>query len=232
MISQIRSLVCFLFAVVPAVAHVRADPVVITTADGLPVEVELLGIYQDAVRVRYVASKTEDSFTLAELDKKTRESLNSLAGQRRKEVKAITINVEEVRNDTPRELVVTRRTAQQPAKESSSGNTEVRTLSPGSRCLRVSAMTNSGVDLPVELRVYWFGKTKASTSGLCEGGEVVPFTVTGTMGDFLTKSPTFAKTLYSGYAVLVTNPANGAVLAKKFSEVTLLQEAEKRSGIK
>ena len=137
-----------------------------------------------------------------------------------------------MRNDTPKELVVTRRGAPPAAKEASQDNTETRTLSPGSRCLRVSAVANCGVDLPVEVRVYWFGKTKASVTGLCEGGEIVSFTVTEAMGDFLTKSPAFSKTLYTGYAVLVTNPANGAVLAKKSNDLTLLQEAEKRSGIK
>jgi hypothetical protein len=230
------------FTFVCAAAGAPADtaappgkPLVVRTADGLPMEVELVSVHRGELRVRNLASKREIPLVLAKLDAKTRKLVDDEVNRVRQSIRGdlkFTATVETNPSNLKPSTVTTRRAPLQTGASSVSS----RTLQPGGRCVRlVSTALPKGpptVDIPVEAHVFWY---KAAGKSGWDGGspEKAILTVSNLPGEYLSNPVKFENNSYKGFVVIVVNPANGAVLWER-TEGTLgsefLKDAKKRLG--
>ncbi|MDR2862607.1 MAG: hypothetical protein LBV54_01835 [Puniceicoccales bacterium] len=209
----------------------------IYTADGLPVDVELVSIYRDEVKVVYVASKnTKDSkpriLSLAKLDKKTQTILNNEAMKLKQGLKALAFSISVEENSTKKEFTVQQNGSLILAKPGSQTPVSARTLSPGSRCLRLRASTNCGTDITAEAHIFWYSKKQRGTPASADAPEKVELNVVNTAAEYISKPNSISKATYQGYAVVIVNSANGEVLWRVATSGDLLKDALTRCGYK
>jgi hypothetical protein len=230
------------FSFVCAAAGASADtaepsgkPLIVRTADGLPMEVELVSVHHGELRVRNLTSKREIPLVLAKLDAKTRKLVEDEANKVRRSIRGdlkFTATVE----TNPSNLKFSTVTIRRASLQAGESGVNSRTLQPGGRCVRLVSTTlpksTPTVDIPVEAHVFWY---KAAGKGSWEGGstERVNLVISNFPGEYLSNPVKFESNSYKGFVVIIVNPANGAVLWER-TEGTLgsefLKDAKKRLG--
>ncbi|MDR2844842.1 MAG: hypothetical protein LBV28_01975 [Puniceicoccales bacterium] len=209
----------------PDDAPVRTGAFVIETVDGLPIEVVLQSVFRDEVRVRNTASNRESVLSFARLDKNTQEYLTGEIEKVRKSAKTISFSVSVEENNTGKSVQLAPRGGFLDPKEALTLG-QSRTLPPGERCLRIRAGTqpNTPVDLPVEVQILWYSKPAGSAAPSIARREKVTLNAINRLTEYVSPAAGIPRAAYMGYAVVVTNPANGATLWRGASTPQFLHD--------
>jgi hypothetical protein len=223
-----------------AAAEAEAKPIVIRTADGLPMEVVFAGLHQGKVNVRNTASGRVIALEFAKLDTATKEVIHAEALKIRKSVarlEGVSANVEANHSGAPLAVAPRAGMAIAVAEE----NNRPKTMSKGASYLRFRARLPKDVaaDLPVDVTIVWATESTQKRSGKVDKNAPVPprysfkketvaLRLTKEDGEFYSQpwTPSGSGRL-AGYLVFVTNPVTGAVLWRSGGSGDLVREYEK-----
>ncbi|MDR0536251.1 MAG: hypothetical protein LBG65_07920 [Puniceicoccales bacterium] len=223
--------------------------VIVRTVDGLPIEAEILALDGDRIRVRNTASGRVLFVPLYEQDEAIQKDMDERAGKIHKQLRAMKFRIEVLENPSrDRMLALPQGTRvlnddgsrpTLPAVGADGKKTPFppalppRTLYPGGRCLRIHSLANHGVNVPVKVQIYWYAKLPQKSVWSMESTETVMLDVPPDAANVYHSLPhSFPKPAYQGYSVLITNPANDAILWKDASSPMYLEELEIRHRLR
>lgn len=221
---------CFIaLALFGCLASARAG-FVIETADGLPVEVEMVSAYRDEITVRYTASQRVAKLSLKKLSPESRKKIIETADEARKQIKSATFTTRlEENTSTSNVLPLTQRGTLRLDKNGEPESVDAALeLPPGSRSLRLTGSNNVGVDIPATAVIYWYTQPQGSSAWGVGSVEEVQLNVTFAPMEYLSKPTTFPRPAYRGHAVIIYNPMNGAILWKNSTGNAFLSDAEEK----
>lgn len=216
-----------------AVAHSTAatpeNCFILRTADGLPVEAVFVSLSHDKIKVRLTSSGREIFLPFTMQNEAIRKKILTYAQDFRKGVTTLPFNITLAENSsTKKELRFP-----QMGLLGRAANAPIRVLFPGGRCLRVKSRSTAGVDIPVEMTIYWYAKMPNRGVWSMEFQEKITLNVNDDPeGEFLSTPPSFPRSAYQGFAVIATNPANNSILLKSASHNTFLEDMEVRRGLR
>jgi hypothetical protein len=198
------------------------------TADGLPVEAEFIGLWGDVLRARLTSSGREMALSLSKQKDAVRERLTASADEIRKKVVALPFKVAILENTSTKSG---KRFPQRGRLHLKNAET-VRLLLPGARCLRIRVPVRSETDIPVEAHIYWYARAGDTGAWSMEFYEKAELGMGENPEDeYLSQPPKFPRPAYQGYAVVIFNSVNKALLWKGASGSAFLQDAERRLGL-
>ncbi|MDR2981424.1 MAG: hypothetical protein LBV12_04165 [Puniceicoccales bacterium] len=205
--------------------------VIIETADGLPVEVDIISIYRNEVQIRYKVSKREAKLDLTKLPDKTQKEIAEEVEKKRKSIKAIFFNAGMEENPSPtKELAVKQKGYLNASEIGRISDTKI--IRPGGRYVRIRASTDAGVDVPLHVTIYWYAQMPGRPTWSMEEPEEVTLNPTATTSEYVSRSPGFARNAYRGFAIIAKNPANGEIVGRASSSASYMQDAEARAEAK
>ncbi|MDR0535948.1 MAG: hypothetical protein LBG65_06355 [Puniceicoccales bacterium] len=213
-------------------------PFVIHTADGLPVEVELLACFKGQAQLRNTASGRVFQADLAKLDKEARKLVTSEMRRIQAKIEQLPagfgVRLESNTGAAPRVVSIRPDLALevQGASGVSGADNAPRSIPGFGACVRFAAQLPAGipVDLPVHVKIIWAyqgtgggkpaggGKGAVSSPGNAGGAggmdnvETVRAILVNTPGEYLSKPVGKSPRPLRGFGVVVINAANGAVL--------------------
>jgi hypothetical protein len=199
--------------------------VVVNTADGLPLEVDLLGFHRDEVKVRILASGRETSFLFSKFNKRAQTTVTTWAEPKRRDFASLSFSVKLEENHGAKAAVVTQQGCLN--REEFDKKEFRKLLKPGGIALRLRGATSAPADIPAEVHIWWFAKKEGATAWEV-ATEKASIEATRVSSDYITKPAPFPRATYQGFAVLVTEPGKKTVLWKNASRDTFLREAENR----
>lgn len=208
--------------------------IVIETSDGLPVEVEVVSVYRDDLIVRHTASQREAQLKLSQLGEESRKKVSTVAGELRAKVdeKAFRFDVRLEENPAKEKPKIVNLMGDGGLEVSSVRGKEkpesssTHEIPPGSVALRIAGATNCGADVTLDAKVFWFyrGGERGVTANSSENFKI---NVVQSPQEMITRSPSFARSEYQGYALVIVNPTDKKVLWKRGSSTSFLNEANK-----
>jgi hypothetical protein len=210
-------------------ARVSKMPVFVArTVDGLPVEAEFVRLFRDELRVRLTSSGREIVVALSGQKEGVQKAILALAEESRKGVVAMAFKVAILENTSLKEA----QRFPQKGKLHLRNFEPIRLLFPGARCLRIKVVEHSVVDIPVEAHIYWYARGGDKGMWSMEFYERAELAMGGNAEDeYLSQSPRFPRPAYQGYALLIFNKVNKALLWKGTSGAAFLQDALRRQGL-
>jgi hypothetical protein len=210
--------------------EVARATVVINTPEGLPVEVDLLGVYRarEIVHLRFAATKNVAVFDSVGTDDLTQGVFQQFV-LKQQSVKDKWQHIFSVRLETNRTSgdVKIGQTHFLNLDEFRRKGSE-RVLRPGAYSLRLTASSTSRVDVPVEAFFYWYAQYQGRKTWGMEFHEKVSLSLYDVSSDYLAKPPPFPHAAYAGYAIIVTEPKGGNVLWESTNRESFLEDARKR----
>ena len=158
---------------VPAVPKLHSNAPALTTLilrtpDGLPIEVELLGLYENAILIRHPSTQREATLNLLKQPKAEQDAVNAEVAKARLSVNRVDMRAQLVENLSPggSEQIIQQK-GRLSTKDIPSVGTDVpasKTLPGGARCLRLLGAVGKDVyvDIHADAYIFWYAK---ETSG-------------------------------------------------------------------
>jgi len=228
----------FFFAVLGIITGAtwsNAAPFVIETADGLPIEVEMVSAYRDEISVKYTATQRVAKLDMAKLNPVTRTKINEIANEARKQIKSVAFQVKLEENSTNNPVTLTQRGSLKVDKKGAVEKNESDAAAPisvelasGKRALRIASSTNLGVDVPAVALIYWYSQGNGSATWSLGGSEEVSLNVTNSVAEYISRPSNFPRPDFRGWAMVVYNPLNDTMIWKGGSGNAFLGDAEAR----